>query len=358
MKKRKFPVFWCIYAVLVAASLVVIHIELGQVEVFLAKYEASQPKHTAKAVFDENFADFDALSYLEKFDDALFGLETRENVAAYLTEKTKGEEFSYYSISTKEDGTYKYSVKAGNVKIAGFTLYTDEIAPGGFATYTADDFEVYFATNEDITVTVPKGAVVSLNGIQIDETYIIENDIPDSHNQYLPEGVTGKYYTKYKASGFVTVPEVKVVCENSELTIVESEEGYETVSVYNDELKAEYSDYVLSALQNYATYIQGRYSNGGVTLDMVTKFFDPQSHVYATVKKVSNKYVNSYDSYEFRDEMADEFIQYDENTFSCRVSFDQVLHRSGAEDYVDHIDYTLYLRKIGDEFLIFDMQHE
>jgi len=91
---------------------------------------------------------------------------------------------------------------------------------------------------------------------------------------------------------------------------------------------------------------------------MVTQYFDPASDVYAAVKKVSNKYVNSYDSYEFKNEKTDEFIQYDENTFSCRASFSQVLHLKGAADYVDNIDYTLYLRRVGDKFLIYDMQHE
>jgi hypothetical protein len=248
-------------------------------------------------------------------------------------------------------------VRAGEVKIAEFYLYENE-GENGFPTYTAGDFSIYFAANEDVVITTPKEAIVSLNGFQLDESYIIENDIPDPHNQYLPEGVEGKFYAKYKASGFVTKPQISVSDSNGELVVIESDGDYTTAPVYNEELKSVHSSYVLSALQNYATYIQGRYSDGGVTLDMVTKFFDPKSDVYTSVKKVSNKYVNSYDSYEFTNEVTDEFIQYDENTFSCRVSFDQVLHRTGAADYVDHIDYTLYLRKVDDKFLIFDMQHE
>lgn len=357
MKKRKFPVFWTVYAVLVIAAIAVIHVALGRVEIWLAQYEASQPKHAAKAAFDETFADFDPLTYLDKFDESIFGLETKENIAAYLSEKTEGAEFSYYSISSAESGTYKYAVKAGDVKIAEFYLH-ESMGENGFPTYTPGDFSIYFAANEDVTVTVPKGATVTVNGFALDERYIIENDIPDLHNDYLPDGVAGKFYTKYKASGFVTIPEVKVNDSKGELTVIEAEDGYETAPVYDEDLKAQHSRYVLSALQNYATYIQGRYSNGGVTLGMVTQYFDPASDVYATIKKVSNKYVNSYDSYEFKNETTDEFIQYDENTFSCRVSFSQVLHLKGAEDYVDNIDYTLYLRRVGDKFLIYDMQHE
>ncbi len=356
MKKFKFPVFWCVYTVLVIAAIVVVQVAMGQVTVLLEQYEASQPKHAAKVVFDENFADFDPLAYLEKFDDKIFGLETKENVAAYLAEKTYGSEFSYYSVSSAESGVYKYAVKAQNVKIAEFTL-VESVGENGFSRYTAGDFSIYFAANEDATVTVPKGASVALNGHTLDESYIVENDIPDEHNEFLPEGVEGIFYTKYKVSNLVTKPKVEAVYNDVSLTLTEGENGYETAPVYNEELKASYSEYVLSALENYATYIQGRYSNGGVTLGMVTTYFDPASHVYATLKRVSNKYVNSYDSYEFRNEKTDEFIQYDENTFSCRVSFSQVLHLKGAQDYIDNIDYTLYLRKVGDKFLIYDLQH-
>ncbi len=357
MKKRKFPLFWCIYAVLVIAAVVGIHIAMNRVSDFLAEYEASQPKNYAEAVFSENFAEFDALKYLEKFDNSIFGLETRENIADYLSEKTGGAEFSYYSVSSKEEGTYKYAVRAGEVKIAAFTLY-EEKTENGFSTYRADDFEVYFAANEDVVVTVPKGASVSLNGVTLDESYIAENDIADSHNEYLPEGVEGKFYTRYVANGLVKTPEINVTYNGAELTMAEGKNGFETVPVYDETLKAQYGEYVLSAIKNYATYIQGRYSDGGVSLGAVIKYFDPRSELYKSVKSVSNKYVNSYDSYEFTNESTEEFISYDENTFSCRVSFTQVLHLNGAADYTDNIDYTLYLRRVGDKFLIFDMQHE
>ena len=357
MRKFKFPVFWCIYLVLVIAAVVAINYAMTYVTDFLSAYEASQPKNYAEQVFEENFAEFDAVTYLEKFDDDVFGRETRENVAAYLSEKIKDAELSYYSVSSKDEGTYKYSVKAGKVKIAGFTLYEEKVADG-FPTYRADDFEVYFAANEDVTVTVPKGATVSVNGFVLDESHIIEDDIADKHNERLPEGVPGKYYTTYKADGFVTVPKVEAKLGELELSVIEGENGFETAPVYNDELKSAHIEYVIAAIENYATYIQGRYSNGGVTLGMVLKYFDPASAVYKSVKSVANQYVNSYDSYEFKNEAAEEFIQYDENTFSCRVSFTQVLHLGGAQDYTDSIDYTLYLRRVGNKFLIFDMDHE
>ena len=61
-------------------------------------------------------------AYLEKFDDSVFGNETRENVAKYLSQKTDGAVFTYYSVSSDTEGVYKYNVKAGEVKIASFSI--------------------------------------------------------------------------------------------------------------------------------------------------------------------------------------------------------------------------------------------
>ncbi|MBQ8475205.1 MAG: hypothetical protein IJ499_06055 [Clostridia bacterium] len=357
MKKRRFPIFWCIYALLVIASVVTIHIFLAKLTDVLYEYEQSQPIHYAEQVFNENFAPFDAEKYLEKFEDSLFKYETRENVANYLMSKTEGCKLSFYSVSSAK-GTYKYSVKADNVKIASFSLY-EEIAEGDrFPTYTADDFEVYFATNESVELVVPMGATVSINGKQLSAEHIVEDNIADKYNEHMPEGVAGKFYTRYELEGLVCEPQLYVVDEaGAEVTMQLADKTFVPVVVYDPQLKADYSEYVLAALENYATYIQGRYSQSTVTLGSVIRYFDPSSEPYQYVKNVSNRYVNSYDSYEFKDELAEEFIAHDENTFSCRVSFAQVLHLAGAEDYIDTIDYTLFLRRVGDKYLIYDMIH-
>lgn len=357
MKERKFPWFWCIYALVVVIAVVGIHIFLRGLTGILYEYEQSQPIHYAEAVFNENFAPFDAEKYLKKFEDELFKFETRENVAAYLLEKTEGKEFSFYSVSSGK-GSYKYSVKADNVKIASFTLYEEKAEGERFPTYTADDFEIYFATNESVEVVVPMGATVSINGKQLSKEHIAEDNIADKSNEHMPEGVAGRFYTRYELEGLVCEPELSVVDEaGSEVVMQLADKTYVPVVVYDPQLKADYSAYVLAALENYATYIQGRYSQSTVTLGSVIRYFDPSSEPYQYVKNVSNRYVNSYDSYEFRDELAEEFVAYDENTFSCRVSFAQVLHLAGAEDYIDTIDYTLFLRRVGDRYLIYDMIH-
>ena len=356
-KKFRFPFFWCIYAILVIAGVVVTNIAMDQITVVLTEYEASQPKHTAEKIFVENFRSFDANEYLERFDDSVFGRESRENVARYLSEKTEGKRFTYYSVSSDTEGVYKYNVKAGEVKIASFSIVEEHREGERFPTYAEGGFEVYFPFNEDITVTVPKGAVLMLNGNVVERDKIIVSDIPHEGNQFLPDGAEGRYFETYYVDGYVLKPEAEVTLDGSPLELFEGEEGYECMPLYDDGLEALYGEEALTAIKKYATYIQGRYSSGSISLGDVIKYFDPSSDLYKSIRLVANQYVQSFDSYEFRDEKVSEFVDWGSGVISCRVSFTQVLHRSGTPDYTDQIDYTLYLRRVNDKYLIYHMEH-
>ena len=48
------------------------------------------------------------------------------------------------------------------------------------------------------------------------------------------------------------------------------------------------------------------------------------------------------------------FYAYDPDTFSCRVTMIHVLHRIGSADYRDYIDTTFYLRRVGEQYLMYD----
>ncbi len=356
MKKIRFPVFWTVYAVFMITGVVLVRIGCGQINVLLSEYEASQPKYEAERVFNENFKAFDAASYLEKIDDDVFGNETKENVARYLSEKTEGKQLSYYSVSSDSEDTVTYSVKAGEVKIAAFQLRRVNGEGQRFPSYEADSFQVYFPLNESTRVTVPAGAQVLLNGKPVSRDNIEKENIPHEDNCYLCDEAEKVFLESYYVSGFVIEPELKVIHKGQELTCFEGESGYECERIYSRELSRQHSKYALDAMKVYAKYIQGKYSEGAVRLPDVLKYFDPDSALYESVKLVSNQWVKSFDSCAFEEESASEFISYGEDVFSCRVSFRQILRREGMEDYTDSIDYTLYFRRVEDEFLIYEMK--
>jgi len=76
--------------------------------------------------------------------------------------------------------------------------------------------------------------------------------------------------------------------------------------------------------------------------------------LYVNLRTSETYFVIDHSSYAFEDVKTSEFYAYDENTFSCRVSFTHVLKRYGSKDYRDYIDMTLYLHRIGDTYRIYD----
>ena len=54
-------------------------------------------------------------------------------------------------------------------------------------------------------------------------------------------------------------------------------------------------------------------------------------------------------------EKAFDFVRYDDNTFSCRVTLTHILYRRGMDNYVDPIDITFYAHETDGKVLIYDM---
>ena len=52
--------------------------------------------------------------------------------------------------------------------------------------------------------------------------------------------------------------------------------------------------------------------------------------------------------------MVEDFYYFDEKTLCCHISFDQHLKKTGREDYVDNLDMTIFARKIGRNWRIYD----
>jgi hypothetical protein len=66
-----------------------------------------------------------------------------------------------------------------------------------------------------------------------------------------------------------------------------------------------------------------------------------------------NTFVWDHNGYSFENEKVSEFMRYNENTVSCRISFTHLLHKHGREDYKDVTDITYFAEKIDGEYYIF-----
>ena len=357
-RRKKMSAFWKVFI----AFCIVFAVALGGWLYFLTgwlgDYEAAQPKYVAEETYKKHFEKFDAKAYVDMCFKEGSVLETAENIAAYLEDVTKDADISYKKVSSGMEDTYKYIVLAGKdeVKFASFTLVEDKEAKGSFKQYKAEGFEIYTDSTNKFIIEAPKGYVVKINGIALGDNVIVENDIATPSCDYMPEGVSGLYYTKYLVSGLLSEPAVEITDKNGTVAAVEKNDNcYKAGPVYDALLEAEYKDWILDGVEKYAKYSQYDSKVNATGFGQVAPYFDSTSELYESIRTVENMFVIEYDKYEFVDMKASEFVRYDDNTFSCRVQYTQNLYK-GSKLYDDFVDQTLYLRKVEGEYKIYEMQ--
>ena len=353
--RKERSLFWKIYRIVLIVAIALLVIGLIYLTTVLKDYEAVQPKHVAQEVFDTYFKNFDAEKYAQTCSlDSAF--ESKEAIADALKTITDGKEIKYYRVSNGMEKSYKYIVKAGDTKFASFKLVEDKDAGTRFTSYKATDFQLFVSTGKGVSAEVPSGYKLYINGVEVGEDKITQKDVKTDESLHIPDDVKPISYNKYTVSGLMTEPEIKVTdASGKEASVDKTGEGtYKAYPVSDEKLHDEYHEWILKGMKRYAEYMQHS-SNNPVTFREISVYFDPSSDLYEDIKTEENMFVWDYDSVTYENDDTGNYIKYDENTFSCRVTFIQVLHKSGKDDYKDHLDLTLYLRNVDGDFLIYDM---
>lgn len=354
--RARFPIFWICLLIFVALVLGVMVKALAQIRVWLVDYEAVQPKYAAEEVFRTHFADPDyaALAEACAMPDNLSPLENKANLAAELTERFAGETTSYAPTTAGADGSLRYLVKAGEQKIAVFSLATlPEKSEFGFDRYGLGEITLYIRPEESVAISAPAGYTVYLNGTPLAEEYVTQRGIETDTCAHMPEGLEGITYTTYAADSLLRAPVVEIKTPDGKLAPLteDPESGLLTAGiVYDEALQAEYSDYIIGIAQNYAAFVMK-----DAYFSSFSGYFDKTTDLYETVRQVPTSFVWRHDGFEFADVSAEEFYGYSDDVFSCRVRFMHILHRIGSEDYTEQFDVTFYLHRVDGKFLIYDM---
>lgn len=110
--------------------------------------------------------------------------------------------------------------------------------------------------------------------------------------------------------------------------------------VYSQQLREEYSDYVLAAAKTFS-----KRSRLQATKGQALAYCEPGSQVAKRISSLETWGSQRYSSYTFENELAHEFIKLSDTAFSCRVRFNFRMQKRGQEDVIDVVDCTLYLRQ-------------
>ena len=347
-KTKKMPLFYKIFWSVCAALVVVLIVSVFVLRSALANYEKSLPKNEAARVFEELYVNKDSAALASEVQKSASEFNQQTDFEPMILEKLSSGSLSYNSTSSADENEYAYYVKADGKRISKFILEKDEKkSSGGYATYHLGKVEFYFDQNESIEITAPTQYEIFINGISVSREYIVEDHIKTKVSGLLPDGVPEPENVRYRISGLTATPTVTVKETGANVTVDGS--SYTVSPAENTELRDAYSDYAIKAAQTYAAYMQSDGSFGAVA-----KYFEAGTDLYTRTKVVENYFVISHSGYSFENVQASEFYAYDENTFSCRVSFVHLLHRPDLSDYKDYFDVTFLFRKVGNQYLIYD----
>lgn len=354
MKRKELSLYSKIYISVVTFFVVLLIVAAAVLWSLLDAYEKTRPKHAAAKVFNDYFVSADLGALLATYLPERLEFESRESINSGFSKGYDTSKLNYFSVSSGDDGSEKYVVSLDNLRIAYFTLSpTGKSAGFGFKHCVLSDVEFFLADHSDITVKVPKGNTLRINGIDVAERYISNADIKSASCQYMPEGVSGIMYDEYTVSGLLFEPVITVVAENgTELPVSynEAEHSYTVPIVYNDELAAEQTDYIIKAAREYTKYLSNDAGFGAISV-----YLDRSSDIYNRVRSIEVNWVRDHNGYKISDETATEFYKYAEGVFSCRVTLKETLSRPGYSDHVEYIDVTFYLRRVDGKYLIYEI---
>ena len=365
------PLFYVIYLVVVVAVCVAVMYGLKVVRDRMAEYESAQPKYVAEEVFTRYF---DPINYTALLADADYDAVdvSTDDLVDYLKSEIGGEQLTYSVGSSSDSNEIRYIVKAGSKQLAAIMLKTDsQMTEHGFKTYDFSRIELYLnmeAYLEElakyleelsrivVTFDVPASYSVTVDGEPLTDEFLTDT-YTRAYAINRPEDVPEIEYAVYTINTLHELPEDIVVITPegipAQVSFDESTYTYTCSIVYNEALEAEYSEFVIDAIQKYAAFVHKVESP---ELDNIKSYFDTSSDTYADMVAARNDYymVRAWTGIDFEEITVGEFYAYTPEIFSCHISLTQALHRYSLT-YTDVIDMYVFLHLTKQGYKIYGL---
>lgn len=354
MKTKKMSLYMKIYLSVVLVFLVVLFVVSCLLWSYLNAFESAQPKHVADKVFQQYFKSGNICELLEQYAPEKLTFESKESVNQGFKNSFDLEELVCFPIETSADGNEQYAVAVNNTRVAYFTLAKSDGDLGfGFKDFALKNIKFFLDDADEVTVKVKKGDKLYINGIEVSGEFISKQDIEDISFKYMPNGVDGIKYDKYTVAGFLFKPQISVKSADGkelEVEYSESEQCYIVPKEYSQRLKSEQSDYVISAVKEYAKYL-----SNNTKFSTVAPYLDRSSEIYDRIRSVMVTWMLKHTSYRFGEENATDFYEYADGVYSCRVTMKQTLSSPKDGEYTVDVDVTLYLKKVSGKYVIYEL---
>lgn len=359
VRKRRFHaktstlIFYIIYLTFILAFFLAMDPVLTGLRGWLVSFEASQPNVKCEQVFQEMFAepDWAALYTMAGGQDTEF--EGKDTYAAYMEQKVGDSKLTYSETSAGLSGDKKYIVSLGKEKIATFTLTSEEHEATQIAQWELGKVEIFFSRSEHLTIRTIPGYTVALNGVTLDDRYIIRT-VSTTAEEYLPEGLHGYRMMELEAEGFLMQPLVTVTDpagNTVEMTYDPKLDLYSHPIPSFEISDAEYAT-VLAATQAYCKYMIR-----DITESTLKQYFDGSTALFKGLRETDpwmQKHMMK--SYAFSPETISGFYRYSDELYSARVELTLQVTRTNGSVKPYPVTTTFFFSKNAEgKWLVTDM---
>ena len=346
------PLFYKIYFSVIAVFLVLLIIGLFVLNSVLSVFETAQPKAMMNTIVAEYLQKGDFYGAIMEYNIPISTYENKKDIDAAFEEIIGDKKLTVASSGKKLDGyTEVYNIKADDETV--LTFYLKKAAKGGkfgIKGYEVGVAEFDSSICKKYEIHVPSNVKLTVNGVEVKKEDRINNELPKIltdkignkeiialQTVKLENLISNKpVVMAYSADG----KEVEVVENNGIFTVAQGIETSELETLKN---------HALNASQGYAKFMQEDASLGSIS-----HFFDTTTEFYKYVRK-TELWVRTHTGYRFEDVTFGEAHKYNDNLYSCRVTFTHIL-TWGNNVYKDYFDKYVYIEKTANGLKVIDMQ--
>ena len=120
------------------------------------------------------------------------------------------------------------------------------------------------------------------------------------------------------------------------------------VNYDDDEMRGEVEEYVMKVAQVYA-----RFTSDDASTSAIMKYVKEDTNASSYIYRFDGGWFLEHRSVDFENMRTENYVMYDEDTFSCNIYFDYIINYKRTTE-VYPTGYTFFFEKQGDYWLLFD----
>ncbi len=348
--KTKFAKGLLIYCLILAGSMLALMILLGA---YLVSFQKSLSDDAIKRFVGDLKSNTE--STVEQYFNPTSPYETKESLASSLKDIIEKDEITY-SKNLKESSAEApvYYAKVGEDLIIKTVFENSGSVGFGMTGWEISSVDIVEnAIQQDaLEICIPHGASLYINGIEAKEESLLGQFPPKDLESLYNQGFVSDscFETKYEIAGLLAKPQIKVIDQAGNEVETEEKDGiicpkYEAPREFCDAVRQR----VLSVIEPYALFQANDLAFSGLS-----PYLLDGTEMKWRIGSSDVKWFASHSSLNITEAEMKDVKLYDENTFSCNVTFTQVITKSGIEE-TNYSDYTWVFVASGGEWYMADM---